>query len=161
VVYRGGSFPWLVFVGEAPGAKEDQEGVPFVGRSGRVLDDAVRSLGLPDGATGILNVLKCRPPGNRFDRRAAATCRPFLDRQLDLLRPSLLVSLGASALRTLDPKAPPVLRASGRWRKGPRGPLFPMLHPAAALRSTRLKERWEHDVRALARWIGRRPVQRL
>jgi len=161
VVYRGGLSPQVVFVGEAPGAAEDREGVPFVGRSGRILDGAIGSLGLPDGSVGVLNVLKCRPPENRFDRAAAETCRPYLDRQLALLRPRALVSLGASALRVLDPQAPPILTAAGAPRESRWGPLFPLVHPAASLRSTRLRERWMTDVGALGRWIETTLVQRL
>ena len=153
MVYRGGLAPRLVFVGEAPGAAEDRTGLPFVGRSGRLLDAAIGTLGLPEARVGILNVVKCRPPGNRFDRAAAAACRPYLERQLDLLRPSALVTLGAWALRSLDPGAPPVMTAAGRPRDGPRGPLFPLIHPAAALRSRRGRDRWAHDVAALARWL--------
>ena len=157
VVYRGGLAPRVVFVGEAPGAEEDRLGTPFVGRSGRILDAAILRLGLGPAEFGVLNVLKCRPPANRFDRSAAATCRPYLDRQLGLLRPELLVSLGAWALRALDPTAPPVLKAAGRARLAPAGELFPLVHPAATLRSKRLKERWEHDVGVLAERMRLRP----
>lgn len=153
VVYRGTLSPRVVFVGEAPGAAEDRAGIPFVGRSGRRLDAAIARIGLAPSEWGVLNLLKCRPPSNRFDRAAAHTCRPFLDRQLALLRPNGLVTLGASALRALDPRAPPVLEAAGVPRTvGPRW-LFPLIHPAAALRSRRLTERWEHDVDALGRWL--------
>ncbi len=150
VVYRGGRTPRVVFVGEAPGAEEDRLGIPFVGRSGRVLDAAVASLAIAPEDVGMLNVLKCRPPGNRFDRSAAATCRPYLDRQLALLRPAMLVTLGAWALRALDPTAPPVLRSAGWARTVPAGTLFPLVHPAATLRSRRMRDRWEQDLRRLA-----------
>lgn len=150
VVYRGGRAPSVVFVGEAPGAEEDRQGRPFVGRSGRELDRAIARLGLPAEAFGIVNVLKCRPPGNRFDRAAARTCRPYLDRQLALLAPKVVVTLGARALATMDPTAPPVLSVAGRPRSGTGTLLFPLLHPAAALRSRRWRERWEADVTALA-----------
>jgi uracil-DNA glycosylase len=159
VVYRGGRSPRVVFVGEAPGAEEDRTGLPFVGRSGRLLDTAIARLGLPAEEFGVLNVLKCRPPGNVFDRAAARTCRPYLDRQLALLRPAVLVSLGATALRSLDPQAPPILRAAGVPRPSDGRPtLFPLVHPAASLRSRRLRERWETDVGALAAWLRRSSV---
>jgi len=154
VVYRGGLAPRLVFVGEAPGAEEDRIGLPFVGRSGRELDRAVARLGLLPDEFGVLNLLKCRPPANRFDRNAARTCRPYLDRQLDLLRPEVVVTLGAHALRAIDPGAPPMLKAAGRWRAHEPVPHFPLIHPAAALRSRRLRERWERDVGALGRWLA-------
>jgi len=155
VVYRGSLTPRVVFVGEAPGAAEDRAGIPFVGRSGRRLDAAIARIGLTARDFGVLNVLKCRPPGNRFDRAAARTCRPFLDRQLDLLRAPILVTLGASALRAVDPSAPAMLAASGHPRVLGRRSLFPLIHPAAALRSRRLAERWSHDVDALRAWLPR------
>jgi uracil-DNA glycosylase len=154
VVYRGSLEPRVVFVGEAPGAKEDRLGVPFVGRSGQMLDRAIGSLGEDVGAYGVLNVLKCRPPGNRFVPRAARTCRPYLDRQLALLRPRALVPLGSRALLSLEPASPPILTVAGAPQRGARGPYFPMIHPAAALRSRRLRERWERDVGALGRWLA-------
>jgi uracil-DNA glycosylase len=154
VVYRGSERPRLVFVGVAPGAEEDRQGLPFVGRSGRLLDAAILRIGLAPEEVGVLNLLKCRPPENRFDPRAARTCRPFLDRQLALLAPRLVVTLGARALRALDPDAPAVLRSAGRPRAGPGGTaLFPLVHPAASLRSRRLHERWEADLAALASWL--------
>ncbi len=159
VVYRGSLAPRIVFVGEAPGAAEDRIGLPFVGRSGRRLDLAVGRLGLSPEEFGIVNLLKCRPPANRFDRRAARTCRPFLDRQLALLRPELLVTLGASALRAIDPAAPPVLAAAGRLRADLDPPVVPWLHPAAALRSRRWSERWDRDVDGLATWLRARAAQ--
>jgi uracil-DNA glycosylase len=153
VIYRGAPAPSVVFVGEAPGASEDRVGLPFVGRSGRRLDAAIAEVGLTAEQFGVLNLIKCRPPGNRFDRAAATTCRPYLDRQLALLRPRLLVPLGAHALRTLDPNAPPMLQAAGQPRESGGRVLFPLIHPAAALRSRRLAERWSHDSGALAVWL--------
>jgi DNA polymerase len=149
----------VVFVGEAPGAEEDRTGIPFVGRSGRELDRAIASLGLPAEGVGVLNVLKCHPPGNRFDRAAARTCRPYLDRQLALLQPEVVVTLGARALAVLDPKAPAVLSVAGQPRPGGKPAHFPLIHPAAALRSRRWHARWDHDVRALARWLAERRAQ--
>ena len=154
VVYRGGRNPRVVFVGEAPSAEEDRVGLPFVGRSGRRLDAAVASLELDAEAYGVLNLIKCRPPRNRFDPAAARTCRPYLDRQLDLLRPRFLVTLGAHALAALDPEAPRILRCAGRPRRSAGRELFPLIHPAAALRSTALSRRWDHDLRALDRWLS-------
>ncbi len=159
VVYRGSLTPLVVFVGEAPGREEDRLGVPFVGRSGEVLDRAIATLGPALGAYGVLNVLKCRPPENRFDPAAARCCRPYLDRQLALLRPRALVPLGARALRALDPDAPPILAVAGTPRHGELGPYFPLVHPAAALRSRRLRERWEQDVRRLGAWLRSGPLE--
>lgn len=151
VVYRGGLDPKVVFLGEAPGAKEDEIGLPFVGRAGRRLDAAIAQLGLADSSFGVLNVIKCRPPHNRFDRSAAATCHPFLDRQLDLLRPQLIVTLGASALAALDPEAPPITKAAGLLRHVGERPVFPLVHPAATFHSHLYAERWETDLSRLRR----------
>jgi uracil-DNA glycosylase len=160
VVYRGSLAPSVVFVGEAPGATEDRIGLPFVGRSRLRLDAAIGRVGLGPDQFGVLNVLKCRPPANRFDRSAARTCRPYLDRQLELLGPRALVSLGASALRSLDAEAPPMLQAAGRPRSWGSISLFPLIHPAAALRSRRLAERWDSDVVRLGAWLagGAKPL---
>ncbi|HTT45869.1 MAG TPA: uracil-DNA glycosylase [Thermoplasmata archaeon] len=156
VVYRGGLAPRVVFVGEAPGAEEDRTGLPFVGRSGRLLDRAVATLGLSENEFGMLNVLKCRPPQNRFDRAAARACRPYLDRQLELLRPEVVVTLGARALAAFEPVALPMLAAAGHPRPGAEPAHFPLIHPAAALRSRRMHDRWETDLRALGEWLVER-----
>ncbi len=161
VVYRGSLRPRLVFVGEAPGRAEDLAGQPFVGRSGRLLDRAIDQLGSGLGAYGVLNVLKCRPPENRFDPHAARTCRPYLDRQLGLLRPSALVPLGAKALAALEPGAPAILEVAGRPRRFADRWGFPLIHPAAALRSTRLHRRWDQDVEALGSWLRRGALETL
>jgi uracil-DNA glycosylase len=124
-----------------------------VGRSGRLLDEAVRTLGAGLGAYGVLNLIKCRPPANRFDPRAARSCRPYLERQLALLRPRALVPLGRRAWDALAPGGGPILSAAGRPSRGPSGWLFPLVHPAAALRSRRWRERWDRDVRALGAWL--------
>jgi DNA polymerase len=133
--------------------------VPFVGRSGQRLDAAIVHLQLTPPEFGVLNLLKCRPPNNRFDRDAAQTCRPYLDRQIALLAPQVLVTLGSPALHALDPAAAPILRVAGQPRTGPYGPLFPLIHPAAAMRSRRMTERWNHDVDALGHWLAHRPAQ--
>ena len=154
VVYRGSRAPRVVFIGEAPGAEEDRLGVPFVGRSGRCLDAALAQIGLSAEEFGILNLIKCRPPQNRFDVVAARTCRPYLDRQLALLKPAALVTLGARALASVDPTAPRILLCAGTPRHGLGRALFPLIHPAAALRSTRLAHRWDRDVQRLEAWLS-------
>ena len=155
MVYRGGEHPTIVLVGEAPGASEDREGRPFVGRSGRRLDEALAGAGILPGEVGIVNLLKCRPPANRFDPAAARTCRGYLDGQLALLAPRLVVPLGANALRALDPGAPPITGCAGTLRTGRDPPLFPLLHPAAALHAPRLRARWERDMVALGERVER------
>jgi len=154
VVYRGGATPSILFIGEAPGRDEDRQGVPFVGRAGTRLDRAIDAVGLRTDEFGIVNLLKCRPPANRFDRRAAATCRPYLDRQIDLLGPERLVTLGSHALHALDPTAPPITVAAGAPRTALGRPLFPLLHPAAVAHAPRYRERWTSDVTRLGEWLS-------
>lgn len=155
VIYRGGDHPRLVFIGEAPGAEEDRRGVPFVGRSGKRLDEGIARLGLLGEEFGIVNLLKCRPPANVFSRSAAATCRPFLDRQLDLLAPDLVVPLGAHALATLDPTAPRITDAAGFRRVTAGRTMFPLLHPAATFRSRKNLARWTDDLDRLRALLAR------
>lgn len=97
----------VVLLGEAPGAQEDQTGVPFVGRSGQLLDTLLTEAGLPRERVIVLNVLKCRPPENRKPTRAeVARCRPWLARQIELARPSLIITLGGTAAEwVVGPKA--------------------------------------------------------
>jgi uracil-DNA glycosylase len=159
VVYRGSLTPRVLFVGEAPGAEEDRTGLPFVGRSGQRLGAAIEHIGLRPAEFGVLNVVKCRPPRNRFDRRAERTCRPYLNRQIALLRPRRLVSVGAHALRALAPNSSPLLNVAGSPVSGTDPPLFPLIHPAAAMRSRRWAERWTADVNALGRWLREEPAQ--
>ena len=156
VVYRGPTRPEVVFVGEAPGAEEDRTGVPFVGRAGRRLEQTLTKGGVDLRAVGFLNLIKCRPPENRFDRSAALACRPFLDRQLALLQPNVVVPLGAHALRAFAPRAPTITVASGRALAGPTGAVFPLLHPAAPLHNPRLRSRFDRDVRSLGEFLGAR-----
>lgn len=155
VVYRGAAHPVVVFVGEAPGREEDQQGVPFVGRAGRRLDEAICRLGLAPDSYGILNVVKCRPPGNRLPRESISACAPFLEQQLRLLGSRLLVTLGAHALHAIDPGAPRVMQAAGVLRRAGDRRLFPLIHPAATFRSRRAYERWAEDVDRLRRRLRR------
>ncbi|MDE1836063.1 MAG: uracil-DNA glycosylase [Euryarchaeota archaeon] len=145
VVYRGAPRPWVLFIGEAPGKEEDASGLPFVGRAGRILDRAVAASGLRPRDWGVTNVIMCRPPQNRFDRRAAAACRPWLEAKFGTLDPRVLVTLGTHALEAFAPEELPISRAAGHaatiWGRT----LFPMLHPASTLHSKRYGERWRDD----------------
>lgn len=126
----------LVFVGEAPGRNEDEQGVPFVGAAGNLLNRLCAEVGIVREQVYICNILKCRPPGNRDPEPAEiAACTPFLDRQIALLDPLVVVSLGAFATRYLLDRQVGVTRVRGRrfrWRDD--ATLIPTLHPAAVLR---------------------------
>ncbi|MBK9967813.1 MAG: uracil-DNA glycosylase [Holophagales bacterium] len=136
----------LMFVGEAPGADEDASGVPFVGRAGQLLTKMVESgMGLSRSDVYIANVLKCRPPGNRNpEPDEIASCRPYLDAQIDLVRPAVLVALGKFAAQFLLETEEPISRLRGRWGSRHGIPVMPTYHPSFLLRQPdRKKEAWE------------------
>lgn len=125
----------LALVGEAPGAHEDQAGRPFVGRAGGLLDTVLAEIGLRRDEVAVLNVLKCRPPGNRPPRPIeTANCRPWLQHQLDLVAPAVTVALGLSATRWFLGRTTTLGAVRGRSHPLPRGVLVPTYHPSAALR---------------------------
>ena len=141
---------WL-FVGEAPGADEDAQGEPFVGQAGRLLDSMLQALGLVRGAdVYIANVLKCRPPNNRTPTPAeVAACRPFLDRQIALIAPRIIVALGKSAANTLLESDATIGSLRGRVHAYRGVPLVVTYHPAYLLRTLHDKAKaWEDLVLA-------------
>ncbi|HQR24409.1 MAG TPA: uracil-DNA glycosylase [Steroidobacteraceae bacterium] len=128
---------WM-FIGEAPGADEDRQGEPFVGRAGQLLTSMIRALGLERGDVYIANVLKCRPPGNRDPRPdEARACRDYLGRQVELVDPSIIVAVGRIAAQNLLETDTPLAKLRGRVHAlGPaRRPLVVIYHPAYLLRS--------------------------
>ncbi len=136
---------WL-FVGEGPGAEEDAKGEPFVGQAGKLLDSMLAALGLARAANVyIANVVKCRPPGNRTPEPAeAAACRPYLDRQIALLRPRVIVALGKSAATTLLDVDATIGSLRGRVHRYDGVPLVVTYHPAYLLRNLPDKAKaWE------------------
>ncbi|MCI4353078.1 MAG: uracil-DNA glycosylase [Thermoplasmata archaeon] len=154
-IHRGSLRPRVLFVGEAPGAAEDRAGLPFVGAAGKRLDQLIHGVGLLESEFAVLNVIKCRPPQNRFSLEAAEACRPFLARQIEFLQPMMVVTLGVSALSAFRPDLLPMTAAAGhisRWR-GLR--FFPMIHPAAAARSLGFLRRWKRDGKTLASILAR------
>jgi uracil-DNA glycosylase len=130
----------LMFVGEAPGAREDEQGLPFVGRAGQLLDELLREVGLERSQVWITNVLKCRPPGNRDPLPdEIETCKPYLYRQIELIEPKVICTLGNFATKLLTRSSrgimsvrgrPQVHELGGRWVR-----LYPLCHPAAGLRT--------------------------
>ena len=125
----------LMLVGEAPGAGEDASGLPFVGRSGRLLDSVLAEAGLVRERLAVCNVVKCRPPGNRPPRAAEVrTCRPWLDRQVVLVDPAVVVTLGGTALAWALGRSARLATARGRAHDFGGRALVPTYHPAAAMR---------------------------
>ena len=143
----------LVFVGEAPGRDEDLQGIPFVGRAGQLLTKIIGSIGLTRDEVYIANVVKCRPPGNRDPAPGEVeTCEPFLFRQLDVIRPKVVVALGAFAIHTLLGTDRAISRLRGQVYEYRGAKLVPTFHPAFLLRSPdRKRDVWEDmkKVRAL------------
>lgn len=137
VVFGAGSpNAQLMFVGEAPGAEEDRQGLPFVGRSGKLLDRLLaEEMGLSREQCYITNVVKCRPPGNRNPTPAeVAACHPYLEEQLDLIDPAVVVTLGNFAARSLLDTSEGITKLRGRSYPFRRGVLIPTLHPSYVLR---------------------------
>jgi DNA polymerase len=150
----------IMFVGEAPGADEDRQGVPFVGRAGRLLDKMLGAIGLDRSRVYIANVVPWRPPGNRTPTPAeTAACLPFTRRQIELVDPKLLICLGAPSAQTLLGGKDGILRMRGRWLTyrgaGKEIPALAMLHPAYLLRQPSQKKLAWHDLRLLAKQIAR------
>ena len=126
----------LMFVGEGPGAEEDAQGLPFVGKSGKLLDRLIlEEMGLTREQCYIANTVLCRPPNNRDPLpEELATCRPYLDAKLDLIDPKVVVSLGRFATQALLESSEGITRLRGRTYPFRRGVLVPTFHPAAVLR---------------------------
>jgi DNA polymerase len=142
----------LMFVGEAPGADEDAQGIPFVGRAGQLLTKMIEAMGFKRDDVYIANVLKCRPPGNRNpEPDEIATCQPFLFRQIASIEPKVIIALGAFAAKTLLETQDPISRLRGRVYEFRGAKLIPTFHPSFLLRSPGFKrDAWEDLKKALA-----------
>ncbi|NOT32390.1 MAG: uracil-DNA glycosylase, partial [Planctomycetes bacterium] len=152
----------VMFIGEAPGQSEDEQGVPFVGAAGQLLTDIIqKGMGLARGEVYIANVLKCRPPGNRDpELEETALCTPFLDRQIELLNPEVIVTLGLHAARHLLRSPLSMGRLRGRvhaW-KGRR--VVATYHPAYLLRTPSAKKDCWQDIQLAMRELGLTPPVR-
>ena len=140
----------LVFVGEAPGADEDAQGRPFVGRAGQLLTRIIAAMGLKREEVYICNILKCRPPGNRNPQpEEIAACEPFLIRQIEAIRPRVLCALGGFAAHTLLKSEAPITVLRGRFQAYQGIPLMPTYHPAYLLRNSGAKKQVWEDVQMI------------
>ena len=147
----------LLVIGEAPGADEDREGEPFVGRAGQLLNRMLAAIALRRQQVYIANILKCRPPGNRDPRpEEVVRCQPYLGRQIELISPRIVLALGRIAAQSLLATDQPLGRLRGRWLAlGPRAiPLRVTYHPAYLLRSPDQKARAWEDLVEVARRLG-------
>jgi DNA polymerase len=151
----------LVFVGEAPGADEDQQGEPFVGKAGQLLTKMIEAMGYTRQDVYICNVIKCRPPGNRNpEPDEVERCEPFLKQQLGAIRPRMIVTLGKFAAQCLLRDDTPISRLRGNFRTYEGVPLMPTFHPAYLLRDpSKKKEAWSDlkEVNAALRRLGIEP----
>jgi len=131
----------IMFIGEAPGATEDEKGIPFCGQAGKFLDEMLGNIGLNREDVFILNTLKCRPPDNRDPEDSEKeACRPFLERQFEIINPKLIVPMGKHAVLNFLPGAGTISQLHGRVLKRPNGKIyFPLYHPAAALHNGGLR----------------------
>jgi DNA polymerase len=135
----------LMFVGEAPGADEDIQGIPFIGRAGQLLTKIIEAMGMTRDDVYIANVIKCRPPQNRNpEPDEVETCEPFLFRQIDIIQPKVIVALGKFGAQTLLRTLDPISRLRGRVFEYRGSKLIPTFHPAYLLRNPSSKrEVWE------------------
>ena len=155
----------LMFVGEAPGFHEDQQGIPFVGRAGKLLDELLQEQGLARDDVFITNVLKSRPPDNRDPQPdEIEACRPYLQRQVELIEPRVICTLGNFATKLLSGSSRGITQVHGqpqlREIGGRTVKLFPIFHPAAALRTPRVKEQLREDFSKLPALLVDEPPQR-
>jgi DNA polymerase len=152
----------LMFVGEAPGATEDQQGKPFVGRAGQLLDTLLEEIGLSRGEVFIANILKCRPPGNRDPLpEEIEECTPYLMRQIELIEPKVIATLGNFATKTLTGSPVGITRCCGRPQEhelaGREVTIYPLFHPAAALRTPKVLEQLRGDFARLPELLAPPP----
>ena len=145
----------LMFIGEAPGADEDERGEPFVGRAGQLLTNMIKAMGLSREEVYIANIIKCRPPNNRTpERDECETCSPFLMRQIEAVAPKAIVALGAVAAKTLLAINAPMSELRGRWYDFRGTKLAVTYHPAFLLRDPRQKKETWKDLQMVMKDLG-------
>src|SRR6201987_237228 len=144
-----------MFVGEGPGADEDQQGEPFVGRAGQLLNKMIEAMGLKREQVYIANVVKCRPPQNRTpEKDECDTCSPFLMRQIDVIKPKVIVALGAVAAKNLLAVSDSMSNLRGRWYDFRNSKLLVTYHPAYLLRDPRQKKEAWKDLQMVMKELG-------
>jgi uracil-DNA glycosylase len=148
----------IMFVGEGPGADEDAQGEPFVGRAGQLLNNMISAMGMKREDVYIANVVKCRPPGNRApERDEADTCSPFLMRQIDVVKPRVIIALGATAAKNLLAMNDSMANLRGRWYDFRGTKLIVTFHPAYLLRDPRQKKETWKDLQMVMKFLGMKP----
>jgi DNA polymerase len=150
VVGEGNPRAILVFIGEAPGAEEDEQGRPFVGKAGELLTKIIKAMGLERKEVYITNVLKCRPPGNRNPRpEEIKACWPFLERQIEIIKPKLICTLGTFATQTFLGTQQKITFQRGSFKEWRGIKVLPTFHPAFLLRNPQYKRLAWEDIKKL------------
>lgn len=145
----------LMFIGEAPGAEEDLQGLPFVGAAGQLLNNLLSKLGLRREEVYITNVVKSRPPGNRDpEPDEIAACFPFLEKQIRAIRPKVIVTLGRIAAQALLHTKDPLTRLRGRWQKYGNIPVMPTFHPSYLLRFAKERHKTWADMQQVMEYLA-------
>ena len=160
--YRGAPKARVMFVGEAPGREEDQEGKPFVGRAGQLLDKMLAAAGFSEADVHITNIVYWRPPGNRTPTpQETQICLPFIQRQIELANPDVLVTLGNPSTQALLQTREGIMRTRGKWMDYDTGTrtirAIATFHPAYLLRSPAYKRMSWQDLRAIAKALQESP----
>ncbi|MEO8216030.1 MAG: uracil-DNA glycosylase [Acidobacteriota bacterium] len=145
----------LMFIGEAPGRDEDLQGVPFVGRAGQLLTDIIKAMKLTREGVYIANVIKCRPPGNRNpEPEEIEACRPFIKKQIELVQPRVIVTLGRIALQGMMERSLSISATRGQWLQYAGIRLMPTYHPAYLLRNPSAKKDVWTDMKKVMAELG-------
>ena len=156
---RGNPDGDIVFIGEGPGFEEDNQGIPFVGKAGQLLDKMIVAMGYGRDEVWVVNIVKCRPPKNRKpEPDEVEACAPYLEEQLSLARPKVMVALGATGVQGLIGTTIGITRLRGKWKlyKG-RIPLMPTFHPAYLLRQPAKKREVWNDLQEVMKRLGKSP----
>lgn len=156
---QGNTTPEIMFVGEAPGADEDLQGLAFVGRAGQLLTKMIQAMGYSREDVFIGNILKCRPPENRKPLPGEMeTCRPYLKRQIEVLKPKVIIALGATAVQGLVANDISISKLRGTWLSFEGIRLMPTFHPAYLLRNPSAKKFVWEDLKEVLRFLGKEPT---
>ena len=155
---QGNPRPEIMFIGEAPGADEDEQGLAFIGKAGQLLTKMIEAMGFTREEVFIANIAKCRPPGNRPPTpEEMATCLPFLRRQIAVIKPKVVVALGAVSVRGLLQNETPISKVRGLWQEMDGIAVMPTFHPAYLLRNPPAKKEVWDDLQAVLKRLGRTP----
>lgn len=156
VAHRGSSKAEVMFVGEAPGREEDAQGLPFVGRAGKLLDNMIVAMGYGRDDVFVANICKCRPPENRKPLQDEMdACLPYLQSQIDLVAPKVIITLGATATEGLLGRGPGITKRRGKWEQYEGIPVMPTLHPAYLLRNPAAKHDVWEDLQKVMKMLGK------